>query len=204
MAVPCFQIEMPHSDRNPTSDRRRQVFGPFATPTPDPRRSVRCHPEWWRTRPHSTGGQPPMKAVRTISTQELQQQLDRDSGLHVLNVQTDRFFTGKLIPGSRRIPLNSIEQNTKSLPRGSSPGASCLTVTRGRINYPPRVSGCRFRRLDDCSGTPRSVAGCFSHQRGVLPRERWTRGRCLSQQDLASDSAISRFLISHAGSLVSG
>ena len=56
-----------------------------------------------------------MKAVRTISTQELQQGLDRDSGLHVLNVQTDRFFTGTLIPGSRRIPLNSIEQGTKHL-----------------------------------------------------------------------------------------
>jgi rhodanese-related sulfurtransferase len=56
-----------------------------------------------------------MKAVRTISTQELQQGLDRDSGLHVLNVQTDRFFTGELIPGSRRIPLNLIEEGTKHL-----------------------------------------------------------------------------------------
>ena len=56
-----------------------------------------------------------MKAVRTISTQELQQGLDRDSGLHVLNVQTDRFFSGELIPGSRRIPLNSIEHGTKHL-----------------------------------------------------------------------------------------
>ena len=55
------------------------------------------------------------EAVRTISTQELQQGLDRDSGLHVLNVQTDRFFTGELIPGSRRIPLSSIEQGTKHL-----------------------------------------------------------------------------------------
>ena len=56
-----------------------------------------------------------MKAVPTISTHELQLGLDRDSGLHVLNVQTDRFFTGELIPGSRRIPLNSIEQGTKHL-----------------------------------------------------------------------------------------
>ena len=86
-----------------------------------------------------------MKAVRTISTQELQQQLDRDSGLHVLNVQTDRFFTGKLIPGSRRIPLNSIEQNTKSLPRGSSPGASCLTRVARRFRCPPRPPGKRRR-----------------------------------------------------------
>jgi ArsR family transcriptional regulator len=55
--------------------------------------------------------------LRTVSTQELQQRLDRDSGLHLLNVQTDRFFTGELIPGSRRIPLNEIEQGTKHLPK---------------------------------------------------------------------------------------
>lgn len=56
-----------------------------------------------------------MNEIRTVSTQELQRELDRDSGLHVLNVQTDRFFTGELIPGSRRIPLNHIERGTKHL-----------------------------------------------------------------------------------------
>ena len=56
-----------------------------------------------------------MHATRTLSTQQLQQGLDRDSGLHVLNVQTDRFFSGELIPGSRRIPLDAIEQGTKNL-----------------------------------------------------------------------------------------
>jgi rhodanese-related sulfurtransferase len=58
-----------------------------------------------------------MKAVRTLTARELQQGLDRDSGLHVLNVQTDRFFTGELLPGSRRIPLNLLEQGTKDLSR---------------------------------------------------------------------------------------
>lgn len=58
-----------------------------------------------------------MKAVPTISTQELQRGLDRDSGLHLVNVQTDRFFTGELIPGSRRIPLNLLEQRTRHLRR---------------------------------------------------------------------------------------
>ena len=58
-----------------------------------------------------------MKAVRTLTTRELRQGLDRDSGLHVLNVQTDRFFAGELIPGSRRIPLDIIEHGTKDLPR---------------------------------------------------------------------------------------
>ena len=32
--------------------------------------------------------------VRTLSTDELRTRLDRDSGLHLLNVQTDQWFTG--------------------------------------------------------------------------------------------------------------
>ena len=36
-----------------------------------------------------------MKEIRTVSTQELQRGLARDSGLHVLNVQTDRFLHGR-------------------------------------------------------------------------------------------------------------
>lgn len=49
-----------------------------------------------------------MNDVRTLSTEELQQGLDRDNGLHVLNVQTDQYFAGELIPGSRRVPLDAI------------------------------------------------------------------------------------------------
>ena len=60
-----------------------------------------------------------MKEIRTVSTEELQRGLDRDSGLHVLNVQTDRFFTGELIPGSRRIPIDRIEQGTKHLSKNA-------------------------------------------------------------------------------------
>ena len=49
-----------------------------------------------------------MNDARTLSTAELQQGLDRDNGLHVLNVQTDQYFSGELIPGSRRVPLDAI------------------------------------------------------------------------------------------------
>ena len=56
-----------------------------------------------------------MKDVRTLSTQELQQRLDRDSGLHVWNVQTSQWFSGELIPGSRRVPLDTIEHDTRSV-----------------------------------------------------------------------------------------
>jgi rhodanese-related sulfurtransferase len=58
-----------------------------------------------------------MKDVRALSTAELQQGLDRDSGLHVLNVQTDQFFGGELIPGSRRVPLDRLEDGVKDLPK---------------------------------------------------------------------------------------
>ena len=58
-----------------------------------------------------------MNDVRVLSTAELQQGIDRDGGLHVLNVQTDQFFAGELIPGSRRIPLDGIEQGVKELPK---------------------------------------------------------------------------------------
>ena len=53
--------------------------------------------------------------VRVLSTAELQQGLDRDSGLHVLNVQTDQFFAGELIPGSRRVPLDAIKPDALGL-----------------------------------------------------------------------------------------
>lgn len=49
-----------------------------------------------------------MNDLRIVSTEELQRRLDRDNGLHLLNVQTGRSFTGKLIPGSRRLPVDRI------------------------------------------------------------------------------------------------
>ena len=37
------------------------------------------------------------------------------TGLHVLNVQTEKFFAGELIPGSRRVPLDTIRPDTPDL-----------------------------------------------------------------------------------------
>ena len=61
-----------------------------------------------------------MNDLRTLSTEELQQRLDRDSGLHVWNVQTNHFFNGELIPGSRRIPLDSIERETVAVSKDAA------------------------------------------------------------------------------------
>ena len=49
-----------------------------------------------------------MDDLRVVSTDELQRRLDRDSGLRLLNVPTVRSFTGELIPGSRRLPVDRI------------------------------------------------------------------------------------------------
>ena len=58
-----------------------------------------------------------MNNIRTTSILELQQRLDRDSGLHLFNVQTDQFFNGELIPGSRRAPLDTLTQGLASVPK---------------------------------------------------------------------------------------
>ena len=70
-----------------------------------------------------------MSDVRVLSTAELQQGLDRDSGLHVVNVQTDQFFAGELIPGSRRIPLDGIEQGVRDLPKDAEIVTYCAGPT---------------------------------------------------------------------------
>ncbi len=60
-----------------------------------------------------------MNDIGAITTAGLQQGLDRDSGLHVLNVQTDKVFADELIPGSRRVPLDTIGPGTPDLAKGA-------------------------------------------------------------------------------------
>ena len=49
-----------------------------------------------------------MTEVKTISTEQLQQRLKQGNSLHFWNVLTDAYFKGEMIPGSRRVPLNTI------------------------------------------------------------------------------------------------
>jgi rhodanese-related sulfurtransferase len=74
-----------------------------------------------------------MNDIRTLTTSELQQRLDRDSGLHLVNVQTDQFFNGELIPGSRRAPLDSLTQGLASVPKDADIVTYCAgpTCTQG-------------------------------------------------------------------------
>lgn len=47
--------------------------------------------------------------LKTITTDELDQKIQGDVGLHVWNVLNDEYFKGELIPGSRRVPLADLE-----------------------------------------------------------------------------------------------
>ena len=49
-----------------------------------------------------------MAKVETISTEQLEQRLKRGNSLHFWNVLTDGYFKGEMIPGSRRVPLDTI------------------------------------------------------------------------------------------------
>ena len=49
-----------------------------------------------------------MAEAKTISTEQLQQRLKQGNGVHLWNVLTDGYFKGEMIPGSRRVPLDTI------------------------------------------------------------------------------------------------
>jgi len=61
-----------------------------------------------------------MAEVKTISTEELQQRLEHGKSLHLWNVLTDGYFKGEMIPGSHRVPLDTIgrEVSEAKAPKG--------------------------------------------------------------------------------------
>lgn len=48
--------------------------------------------------------------VKTIRADDLERKLRDDVGVHVWNVLTDQWFKNELIPGSRHVPLDKIDQ----------------------------------------------------------------------------------------------
>ena len=48
--------------------------------------------------------------VKTITTGQLEQKIRDDVGVHMWNVLTDEWFKGELIPGSRRVPLDQLDE----------------------------------------------------------------------------------------------
>ena len=50
--------------------------------------------------------------INTISTEELKQRLEQSDRLEFWNVLTDEYFSGEMIPGSRRVALDRIGRET--------------------------------------------------------------------------------------------
>lgn len=49
-----------------------------------------------------------MSTVKAITTEELDARLRENGNLQFWNVLTDEYFSGELIPGSRRVPLDRV------------------------------------------------------------------------------------------------
>ena len=73
---------------------------------------------------------------RTITTDDLRVRLDQRKNPDFWNVQPDKWFTGEVIPGSRRLPLDTIEHNIEGVPKDAEPSlrepAPAACRSRGR------------------------------------------------------------------------
>src|SRR4030095_10975339 len=77
-----------------------------------------------------------MARVKTISTEQLEQRLKQGNSLHFWNVLTDGYFKGEMIPGSRRVPLDTIGREVSET---RSPKAEEIIVYCGGPNCPQSV-----------------------------------------------------------------
>ncbi len=58
-----------------------------------------------------------MADVRNVSSDELSRRLAAGRSPQVWNVLTSQYFTGELIPGSRRMPLDTIGREAVDVPK---------------------------------------------------------------------------------------
>jgi rhodanese-related sulfurtransferase len=67
--------------------------------------------------------------VQTITTAELARRLARPEPFELWNVLTDDYFTGRMIPGSRRVPLDRIGRELER--SGLAKNAEIVTYCSG-------------------------------------------------------------------------
>lgn len=72
-----------------------------------------------------------MAEVQTMSTSELQILLKQNPDFELWNVLTDDYFTGEMIPGSRRVPLDHVgrEAANRKLPKTAEIVVHCSGPT---------------------------------------------------------------------------
>jgi rhodanese-related sulfurtransferase len=56
-----------------------------------------------------------MSTIQTITTDQLRQRLGQEGDLQFWNVLTDEYFKGESIPGSRRVPVDTVEQEVSQI-----------------------------------------------------------------------------------------
>ena len=74
-----------------------------------------------------------MAEVKTISTEKLQQRLEHGKSVQLWNVLTDGYFKGEMIPGSHRVPLDTIG---REVPEAKSPKDEEIIVYCGGPKCP--------------------------------------------------------------------
>lgn len=72
---------------------------------------------------HSRNGT--LQSVQTISIEELREQLATGGVDEFWNVLTDEYFSGELIPGSRRVPLDRVGRELAGARSPRTPRSSC-------------------------------------------------------------------------------
>ena len=70
-----------------------------------------------------------MSDIRTITVARLAQALDANAVAELWNVLTDDYFTGEMIPGSRRLPLDRLVHGVRAL--GVAPDAPIVVYCSG-------------------------------------------------------------------------
>jgi rhodanese-related sulfurtransferase len=56
-----------------------------------------------------------MSSVKTITTEQLDERLRKGGAFQFWNVLSDRYFTGELIPGSLRVPVDFVGREAAKL-----------------------------------------------------------------------------------------
>ncbi len=70
-----------------------------------------------------------MADIRVIGREALQARLDAGDVDEFWCVLTDEYFTGELIPGSRRVPLDRVGREAASLPKATAIAVYCSGPT---------------------------------------------------------------------------
>ena len=89
-----------------------------------------------------------MSAIATIATitvEQLAEALETNAVAELWNVLTDDYFTGELIPGSRRLPLDQLVHGVRSL--GTATDAAIVVYCSGPACPQSRAAAAKLATL---------------------------------------------------------